>query len=399
MPNFPLPKKGKRRAASQNQSVKKVKKRIPYVRHGIRTVKSRNERMKWRAGLSDFMNKGQKHVIDVLKKHGHLPEWAGANCPLCTKGTLGKLQKWSDKQGGWGHRCNHSGCHRHVLPRAFHPIFVAGTGQSHAPLRDQASALFSAVAGASQVCTGRLVQNNHKMVEGICGRLYAARERYVAAKEKSIQFGQGEAWKDIEADEVDLAKKVSEDGGSSPVDWEQWGGILERGAPDALVLFRLRPVKTKKRAPGPGAIRKRDGMPAAKKWLKGRRVILHADGAKSYRVKLDGVKHDYVVHCRKRVNVNGKRIWARPKYAKPRFHNIAEDGAPTQKLWVMAGTQVIDRCWHGLRKHLGSVKVVNTKLLRQKIRSFQWEYWNRGADYWQRTGDMLIDLWHKDFGK
>ena len=89
----------------------------------------------------------------------------------------------------------------------------------------------------------------------------------------------------------------------------------------------------------------------------------------------------------------------KPKYAKPRWHNIADDGAPKKKLWVMAGTQIIDRCWGGLRKHLGSNKSVHSKTLRQKIRSFQWEYWNRGADYWQRTGDMLRDLWHNDFGK
>ena len=187
MANFPLPKRGKRRAAIQDRTAKRAPpskkpskdtkghsamkavkkaedsppKRIPYVRHGIRTAKSRNDRVKWCSGLSDFMNRGEKHVINVLKKHGHLPEWAGASCPHCTKGTLGTLKKWSRKQGGWGHRCNHSGCHRHVLPHAFHPIFVAGTGQSHAPLRDQASALFSAVAGASQVRTGRLVKKNH----------------------------------------------------------------------------------------------------------------------------------------------------------------------------------------------------------------------------------------------
>ena len=64
----------------------------------------------------------------------------------------------------------------------------------------------------------------------------------------------------------------------------------------------------------------------------------------------------------------------------------------------LASTQIIDRSWYGLRNHLGSGKVVNAKALRQKIRSFQWEYWNRGADYWQRTGDMLSFLRHRDFG-
>ncbi|CAK0798732.1 unnamed protein product, partial [Prorocentrum cordatum] len=307
MPDFPVPKRGMRRAASQGRSVKKVKKamqktadspppppkRIPYARHGVRTAESRNERAKWCAGLSDFMHRGQKHVVDALKKHGHLPERAGASCPHCNKGPLGNLREWSDKQGGWGHRRSRRGCHRLVLPHAPRPIFAAGTGQSHAPLRDQAPAFFSAVAGALQVCIGRLVDKNHKMVEGIYGRLCATRDRRVEAKEKTIKFSQGEAWKDIEADEVDLARK-------------QRGGIVERGVPDTLAPFRLKPMKTKKRAPGPGATRKRDWMPAAKKWLKGRRVILHTGGARSYRIKLGGAKRDYVVHCRKRVKVNGE---------------------------------------------------------------------------------------------
>eukprot|EP00959_Pyramimonas_sp_CCMP1952_P342705 7179634-Pyramimonas_sp.AAC.1 len=65
----------------------------------------------------------------------------------------------------------------------------------------------------------------------------------------------------------------------------------------------------------------------------------------------------------------------------------------------MAGAQVIDRCWLGLRKHLGSAKVVNATSLRRKIRSPQWGHWKRGADYWQHTGDTLSDLWPKDFGQ
>ena len=63
--------------------------------------------------------------------------------------------------------------------------------------------------------------------------------------------------------------------------WEQWGGIVERGYPDTLVLKRLQPKKTKMSAPGPGAIRKRDWAPIANKHLKGRRVFLHTDGARA----------------------------------------------------------------------------------------------------------------------
>ena len=39
-----------------------------------------------------------------------------------------------------------------------------------------------------------------------------------------------------------------------------------------------------------------DWQPMAEKWLKDRRVILHSDSAKSYRLKVAGVLHDAVVH-------------------------------------------------------------------------------------------------------
>ena len=86
------------------------------------------------------------------------------------------------------------------------------------------------------------------------------------------------------------------------VTWEQWGGIIERGNPKSLVLQRLNPQKTKKRAPGPGPIRKRDWKPMAKKYLAGRKVILHTDGARSYKMVVDGVMHDNVVHQNKKIS-------------------------------------------------------------------------------------------------
>eukprot|EP00973_Karenia_brevis_P002457 331950-Karenia_brevis.AAC.1 len=48
-------------------------------------------------------------------------------------------------------------------------------------------------------------------------------------------------------------------------------GIVERGRRETLVLHRLNPKRTSKRAPGPGAIRKRDWKPLADKFLKNRR--------------------------------------------------------------------------------------------------------------------------------
>lgn len=73
----------------------------------------------------------------------------------------------------------------------------------------------------------------------------------------------------MEADEVDLgkeevAKSVKSRG---KVQWEQWGGLVERGCPSTLVLYRLRPKLTAKRAPGPGPISRRDWARIATKHL------------------------------------------------------------------------------------------------------------------------------------
>ncbi|CAK0820130.1 unnamed protein product [Prorocentrum cordatum] len=104
--------------------------------------------------------------------------------------------------------------------------------------------------------------------------------------------------------------------------------------------------------------RKRDWCPLATKWLKGRSVILHTDGARSYKLKVPGVTHDWVVHMKKRVKINGKFVWIKPLFSK-------------------------------VRKHVGIQKVVGSKILRDKIRSAQWCYWNCGCDLWAATGDVF----------
>ena len=73
------------------------------------------------------------------------------------------------------------------------------------------------------------------------------------------------------------------------MEWEQWGGIIERGFPQRLVLERLNPEKTERGAPGPGAMNSVDWKPLAKKYLENKRVILHTDGARAYKMKAPGV--------------------------------------------------------------------------------------------------------------
>ena len=83
---------------------------------------------------------------------------------------------------------------------------------------------------------------------------------------------------------------------NAKVVWEQCGGVVQRGAPHTLILAKLCPKKTGFRAPGPGPIRKKEWKLFANAHLKGRNIILHSDGARSYRLKLPGVIHGYVVH-------------------------------------------------------------------------------------------------------
>jgi hypothetical protein len=57
------------------------------------------------------------------------------------------------------------------------------------------------------------------------------------------------------------------------------------------------------------------------------------------------------------------------------------------------GTQVIDRFWQTLRKHLKSrTKVAGSLGLRTRIRSCQWVYWNQRCDLWLATGVMVSAL-------
>ena len=167
--------------------------------------------------------------------------------------------------------------------------------------------------------------------------------------------------------------------------------IVQRGKPSTLVLFKTNTTCTKLRAPGPGPITKKDWSSVAQKWLKGRCVLLHTDGARSYKLgenrkrKLDGVIHDYVVHKRKKRNGQ----WCKPKYVQL-FRHTMPDGTI---VCTKGGSQIIDRCWRHIREHVGSrsVKCMRTRFAN-RIRSAQWTYWNKGADLWQKTGEMLKDL-------
>ena len=205
----------------------------------------------------------------------------------------------------WGYRCGHRRCNKLLLAHDFHPIFFKGRGDSITGLRHQAAALYCAVAGVSAQSAHLILDLDHKAVERVYTNVDTSRARYVQLKEKEIRYGG--KWEDVEVDEVDVGKFTDNTTPSTKnTVWEQWGGLVERGRPSSLKLFRLHPAKTVKRAPGPGAMRKVEWKPIATKHLANRKVILHSDGARAYKLKVPGVMHCNVVHKKTKVKVNGK---------------------------------------------------------------------------------------------
>jgi len=242
----------------------------------------------------------------------------------------------------------------------------------------------------SHAAIHRLLKINHKAIEDLERRLCDLRKTWVEAKEKEINFGHGKPWGDVEADEATFDKKnlgADAPDPATPTQWEQWCGIVKRGCPKTLVLHRLSPALSAARAPGPGAIRKVEWKPLAEKWLKNKQLVLHTDAAKSYRMKLPGIIHDNVVHCKKRVKVKGVWKWQLPKYVRLVSHCIP---GSKKKMTVKAGTQVIDRAWRFLKDRivLNEHTKVGTARLRAKVRSAQYEYWHRNEDLWLCAGEL-----------
>ena len=291
------------------------------------------------------------------------------------------------------HRCGAKKCQRYILPHHKHPIFKTGWGQGRSSLKEQSVVLLCALAGSSITTTHLLTKKNDKMIRGIYQRLDQCRRKAVERDEKKIKCGASVEWNDVEADEVDLGKEdtgtLNTPASKPVVKWEQWGGVVERGFPNTLLLTRLHPKTTKRRAPGPGPITKTDWKPVADRYLKGRKVILHTDGAKSYRLKtspVKGILHDWVVHKKKKVTIRGRTAWIRPKYVVLFEHQLP-DG---KTIRTKGGTQIIDRAWGVLRSHIGSRSgKVSSTSITARIRSAQWCYWNRGEDLWLATGQML----------
>ena len=112
------------------------------------------------------------------------------------------------------------------------------------------------------------------------------------------------------------------------------GTMVRRCAARKVIHVGLAPTPAKLRAPGPGAARKVEWEPLAKKWLQNRQVILHADSAKAYKTAVPGVLHDRVVHKKQRVNAGNTFCWLAPKYVELNSHKLPGSKKASQgQLW------------------------------------------------------------------
>lgn len=391
---FPLAKRGKRRMYARPEKLDKKKfsalyKKTPYVRYGVKTTVKKKS-MKWSMSLKRIDQLTDRQLVTELTKAGFLKDWTTTFCPHCGQHGVRGLQKRT-QDGAWAYRCGKKNCQKFILPQHGHPVFSHGWGKNHKPFRQQVKLLLALTADVTHSQAHLLWEDDATYIGRFSQRLDRARGKYVKQQEKKIKFGNaGDGpWQDVEADEVDLRKEeVTSEDGTTKAQWHQWAGIVQRGNPASLVLFKTSTKKTKIRSPGPGPITKRDWTPMAEKWLKGRCVFLHTDGARSYLLgmnrkrTLDGVIHDYVVHKKKKVN--GK--WMKPNFVQLFRHRMPSGAIICTK----GGTQIIDRIWRSLRDHLhGRNPTMNRISWDNRIRSAQWKYWNAGTDLWAKTGEML----------
>ena len=396
--NFPGPKKGKGRMVIKRPASMKTTswKKIPYVR-GRRDVPARGvrrEQTHWQRTLPEILKASDTKIVNMLIEDKLLPNWSGKCCPKCNKGALSSLKLHSNETKP-KFRCSRKECQQRVHPHYLHPLFQAGRGPEALSLQMQAAVLFLLLLRVWLVSIHLLLGVNHKVAEKMQKNLEEIRKKHVLQKEKNIIFGASTKWADVEGDEATfdkkdisadpiLEKKIKDD---RCLLWEQWSGLVQRGRPQTLVLSRLRPSLTVRQAPGPGPITKLDWAPLGKKWLENRQVIFHTDSAKAYKLKLQGVVHDSVVHQKKRIKKQGKWVWTKPSFVKVKTHNLPGG----KKVTVKCGTQHIDRCWKFIKERLAkgpNVRAGSATIYR-KIRSAQYEYWHRGDDMWVCTGQLV----------
>ncbi|CAK0865469.1 unnamed protein product [Prorocentrum cordatum] len=327
----PEPKRGKARTQG---SKGKEKGTVSYVRTINGTKKTRKERNAWCRNFDSSNTGNESELVDLLIKDGN--------------------------------------CGEQVRPTHCHPMFAGGWGKETLSLKDKCRVMFGILTGMTTAQVHQHYGTNHKMIEAMTRNLDLAREQYTRV--------------DVEADESAFASAAPED--EEMKERGQWAGVVQRGEPETLALFRTESDRATKKAPGPGAINNTDWEPFLLDRPKDREVILHSDGARSYRMKAPGMFHDSVSHCEKRGKRGGEWVRAKPVHSKIAKHKTPSGTA----LKVKAGTRIIDRARKHVKHHIGHrIYKPHSRAIAARIRSAQWEHWHRGHDLRSATGEMPRD--------
>ena len=204
-----VPKKGRNRQVLKRPASTKNKdwKRVPYVRDPCAVPYVRADQNKWKRSLADILKCSATLLVSMLRADGLPPAWEGALCPRCHCGVLSKLVP-DPKTRAPKHRCSAKKCHVYIHPHHAHPLFVEGVGPGSKPLTTQAAMLMLLLNRVPHAAIHRLLHANHKSIEAMDKRLGELRDAYVVHKEKSICFGDGQKWADIEADEATLRTAI-----------------------------------------------------------------------------------------------------------------------------------------------------------------------------------------------
>eukprot|EP00971_Amphidinium_carterae_P213293 4233124-Amphidinium_carterae.1 len=282
------------------------------------------------------------------------------------------------RNGGrtYGRRCQCRACpqYRKVQSK---PVFIIVDKGSAIGLREQCLVAFNFAIGIKMYQSCFQVGCNHKATERLYQQLRTKLATNVRSAQKGIIFNDTDEWVDCEADEVTVRKRHTT--GNRTI-WTEYLGIVRRGYPNTLVLLELESRETKRRAPGPGPLRKEEWLKIGADWIADQKVILHSDSAKAYAAELKRVAHTRVVHCKKKIN--GK--WLLPKYVEEVTLTL-EDATIT----VKAGIQYIDGFWRILKEEIRHTSNATSHSFDDFIRTAQWRYWSQGCDPWVSFGKMM----------
>ena len=87
--------------------------------------------------------------------------------------------------------------------------------------------------------------------------------------------------------------------------------------------------------------------------------------------------------------LQGRFVWVKPLFTN-RFQHALPNGGSVK---CVGGTQYIDRFWRTLRAAIvGRSCRVGAHSFERRVRSCRWQYWFKGQDQWQKTGEMLTTM-------